>query len=109
MCIFYTEGLLHDYSQPDGILAKSGELQLDRAIVIREVGFYALSIGLLMYALHDREPVDDDEVGNDHIFISFFDACVLFGAYIAYVLVCANFPAICAMISRSERSSRSKV
>jgi len=88
--------------------AKSGELQLDRAIVIREVGFYALSIGLLMYALHDRESVDDDEVGNDHIFISFLDACVLFGAYIAYVLVCANFPAICAMISRSERSTRSK-
>lgn len=109
MCIFYTEGLLHDYSQPDDILAKSGELQLDRAIVIREVGFYALSIGLLMYALHDRESVDDDEVGNDHIFISFLDACVLFGAYIAYVLVCANFPAICAMISRSERSTRSKV
>jgi preprotein translocase subunit SecG len=79
--------------------AKSGSLQLDRAIVTREVFFYGLSIGLLLFALHDIEPSDDDEVGNDHIFISFSDACVLFGGYIVYVLVCANFEWVMRLVT----------
>jgi hypothetical protein len=67
---------------------------LDKAIVTREVFFYALSIALLIFALHDIEPSDDDELGEEHIFISFFDACVVFCAYLAYVLVCSNFEAV---------------
>ena len=75
--------------------AKSGSLELDRALVTREVCFYALSIGLLWYVLHDIEQID----GEEHIFISFFDACLLVSAYIAYVLVCANFEAIVKLFS----------
>lgn len=74
--------------------SKSGTLQLDRAIVTREVFFYGLSIGLLLFALHDIEPSDDDQLGEDHIFISFSDACILFGGYILYVLVCAYFATV---------------
>jgi hypothetical protein len=77
--------------------ARSGHLQLDKAIVIREVGFYGLSIALLYIALRDRHPADDDELGDDHIYISFFDACILFGGYLVYVLVCANMDSIVAM------------
>lgn len=77
--------------------AKSGYLELDRAIIAREVFFYALSIGLLLYVLHDVEPTADDDM--EHIFISFFDACILFSGYIAYVLVCANFEAIVKLFS----------
>ena len=71
--------------------AKSGKLQLDKAIVLREVVFYGLSIALLLFALRDNEPVDDDELGEDHIFISFGDSCMVFGAYVSYVWVMANF------------------
>ena len=80
-------------------LARSGQLQLDKAVVIREVGFYGLSIALLYFALQDRHPADDDEVGDDHIFINFFDACAVFGGYILYVIVCAKMDDIVALLS----------
>lgn len=83
-------------------IAKTGKLQLDRAIVNREVGFYALSIALLYFALQDIRPVDYDE--KDHIFISFADACLVFGGYIAYVLVCANMASVVSFASRIENS-----
>jgi hypothetical protein len=50
-----------------------------------------------LYVLHDVEPTADDDM--EHIFISFFDACILFSGYIAYVLVCANFEAIVKLFS----------
>ena len=75
--------------------AKSGSLELDRAIVTREVCFYALSIGLLWYVVHDVEQID----GEEHIFISFFDSCLLVSLYIAYVFVCANFEPIVKLFS----------
>ncbi|CAB9500403.1 Sodium/potassium/calcium exchanger [Seminavis robusta] len=84
--------------------SSSGRLQLDKPIVLREVGFYGLSIGLLYFALNDRRPSDDDELGEDHIFINFLDACILFGGYIAYVLVCANMDAIVALFSGTSRA-----
>lgn len=76
--------------------AKSGKLQLDQAIVTREVGFYALSIALLYLALHDTAPDPTDPSGNDHIYISFWKACLLLAGYVAYVIVCANMDAIVA-------------
>lgn len=91
--------------------SRSGSLQLDKVIVSREVGFYALSIGLLYFALQDRRPSDDDDLGEDHIFINFFDACLLFGGYIAYVLVCANMDTIvdfCSGKNKKEGLSEDK-
>lgn len=82
--------------------ARSGQLQLDKAIVIREVGFYGLSIALLYIALRDRRPADDDELGDEHIYISFFDACILFGGYLAYVLVCAKMDSIVALFTCAD-------
>lgn len=79
--------------------ARGCKLELDRAICAREVGFYALSIILLYVALRDRQPADDDATGFNHIYISFFDACLLFGGYIAYVLVCSYFEPICALFN----------
>jgi hypothetical protein len=84
------------------VAAKTGALQLDRVIVTREVGFYALAIFLLYIALQDTEPADDDELGPNHIFISFWEACMLFSGYIAYVIVCANMDAIVALATRSR-------
>ena len=77
--------------------AKSGKLELDKAIVIREVFFYALAIVLLYLALQDTQPVDDDV--EDHIFISFREACMVFAGYIAYVLVCAHMDKVVACFS----------
>lgn len=92
--------LPHFAQQPDAqIAAQTGHLQLDKAIVTREVGFYALSIVLLYYALRDRELAED---GSYHIFISFADACILFAGYIAYVLVCANMDRIVALFSSTS-------
>lgn len=72
--------------------AKSGKLQLDKAIVTREVFFYALGIVLLYLALQDTRPIDGDE--EEHIFISFPEACMVFSGYVVYVLVCANMAAV---------------
>jgi K+-dependent Na+/Ca+ exchanger-like protein len=88
--------------------AKSGCLKLDPSILIREVGFYALSIGLLLYALRDKEPADDDELGGDHIFVNFSEAALLAGTYVLYVIVCANFQPIVDFVSSRGRGSRLK-
>jgi Ca2+/Na+ antiporter len=69
--------------------SKSGRLQLDKAIVTREVFFYGLSIAVLLVALRDTGPVEGDD--EDHIFISFGDACIVFVGYVLYVWVMANF------------------
>lgn len=48
--------------------ARKGKLHLDKAILMREVGFYALAILLLYWALRDHRPAeDDDEGGPDHM------------------------------------------
>ena len=79
--------------------AKSGKLELDKAIVIREVFFYALGIVLLYLALQDKRPVEDDT--EEHIFISFPEACMVFAGYIAYVLVCAYMDKVVACFTRA--------
>jgi hypothetical protein len=85
-------------------IAKTGKLQLDRAIVTREVGFYALAIALLYYALQDHRPLESDPDGPDHIFISFHEACLVFSGYIAYVIVCANMDAVVGFFTRQHRT-----
>lgn len=84
--------------------AKSGKLQLDKAVVIREVSFYALAILLLYLALQDTRPVDDDT--EEHIYISFADACMVFAGYIAYVLVCAHMDKVVACFARGTSGDR---
>ncbi|KAL7571561.1 hypothetical protein ACA910_020976 [Epithemia clementina (nom. ined.)] len=74
--------------------SKTGNLQLNKAVVIREVFFYALGIVALYFALQDTKPVEGDASGIDHIFIGFGDAVMVFGGYIFYVLVCANMDAV---------------
>eukprot|EP00546_Thalassionema_frauenfeldii_P004224 CAMPEP_0178909066 /NCGR_PEP_ID=MMETSP0786-20121207/8282_1 /TAXON_ID=186022 /ORGANISM="Thalassionema frauenfeldii, Strain CCMP 1798" /LENGTH=431 /DNA_ID=CAMNT_0020581059 /DNA_START=32 /DNA_END=1327 /DNA_ORIENTATION=- len=84
--------------------SKTGKLELDRAILIREVGFYGLSIILLYISLQDVEPIDDDTL-NNHIYVSFWEACMLVAGYILYVIVCANMNDIVDFFS-SFTSSR---
>ena len=81
--------------------AKNGRLELDRAVVTREVLFYALAIVLLYYALQDVEPLESDPDGPDHIFISFWEALMVFSGYILYVIVCANFDAILQFFAKA--------
>ncbi|KAL7530232.1 hypothetical protein ACHAXR_003376 [Thalassiosira sp. AJA248-18] len=76
---------------------KSKVLVLDRRMVVREVVFYGLSIALLYVALSESR-IDADYDGNEEdgvyeyerIYVSFWKACLLFGGYILYVVVCAN-------------------
>lgn len=91
------------------LAARSGKLHLDRAILSREVGFYALSIILLMFALKDRRRApDDDEFGPEHIYISFNEAALLFGGYILYVLVCSYFESIVSWFSKGAQLTVAK-
>lgn len=63
-----------------------------------------MSIALLLYALRDKEPADDDQLGVDHIFVSFSDAALLAGTYILYVIVCAYFQPIVDFVTRRQSS-----
>lgn len=84
--------------------AKSGKLELDRAIVTREVCFYALSIILLYAALQDKRPEPNDTV--DHIYISFLDAALIFGGYLLYIVVLVNMQAVTKWFTRPGSSLR---
>lgn len=67
-------------------------LVLDKKMVLREVSFYALSIGLLYIALSDAR-YDNDDKGYDsieYVYVSSWKALLLFGGYILYVAVCTN-------------------
>lgn len=86
-----------------GLPAKTGSLELDKVVVIREVSFYALAIALLYFALQDVEP-DDDSLGVDHIYVSFWEACMLFGGYLLYVVVCAKMDTIVDFLSIGKQS-----
>ena len=79
--------------------SKTGTLVLDKAIVIREVGFYALSILLLFNALKDSEEDPDDPTGPKHVYVSFLDAILLFGGYLLYIAVCANMDRVVGWFS----------
>jgi hypothetical protein len=68
------------------------------------VGFYALSIAGLLYALHDKEPADDG--GSDYIVIQFSDAAILAGGYVVYVLVCAYFEPIVDFLTKKGDTPR---
>ena len=83
--------------------SRNGHLQLDKTIVVREVGFYGLAILLLYVALRNRHPEDDaDPLEKDHIFISFGDALLLVVGYLAYVAVCAKMDLIVALCTDSR-------
>ena len=87
--------------------SKTGRLELNKAVVTREVSFYALGILALYLALQDTEPVDDDPSGIDHISISFWNALLVFSGYIFYVLVCANMDAIVNFVTSMFATSSS--
>jgi len=70
----------------------------------REVGFYALAIALLWNALRDRRPADDG--GSDVIYVHLSGAGLLFGAYILYVIVCGNYPAILKFCGHKEEEEK---
>jgi len=84
------------------LAARNNCLHLDKAILIREVGFYALSVLLLYLALSDHRPDPDDPDGPEHIYVSFYDALLLFGVYIIYVLVCSYFDNVVSFLTTGK-------
>ena len=81
--------------------ARNNRLKLDRAILTREVLFYALSLVLFWITLTDRQPTDDDEF-NNHIYIGLGDGLLLLGGYVLYVVVCAYFKQIIGIVDRLQ-------
>ena len=79
-------------------------MQLDKAVVTREAGFYALAIVLLYFALQDVRPLEDDPDGPKHIYISFWEAVMVFSGYILYVIVCANFVSIRKFFTKAKQA-----
>jgi hypothetical protein len=80
--------------------SKNQRLVLDPVIVIRDVAFYALSLIHLFYSFRDRRPVD--ESGEEYLFVSKFDASLLFGCYVLYVIVCGYFDKIMCFLRRTK-------
>ena len=83
--------------------SKTGKLILDKTILIREVGFYALAIGLLYFSLRDVRPLDDEPDSPKYIFISFYEATMVFSGYILYVIVCSNFDALISCLTKAKK------
>ena len=76
-------------------VARNQQLELNRAVVMREVSFYGLALALLWYALSDRHTDKND--GDVYIRINFFQAASLLAGFGLYVLVCAYFGRIEAL------------
>lgn len=81
------------------LYSKSGELTLDPRILAREVVFYALAIGGLLFSESYTEGKDgpnyDDGIGDDkRIFIHWWQALLLIVGYLMYVVVCAYYKTI---------------
>ena len=85
--------------------SKTGKLVLDKTILIREVSFYALAIALLYFALQDSRPLEGGPDGPNYIYISFFEATMVFSGYILYVIVCSNFEAIRSCLTTTKKSA----
>jgi Ca2+/Na+ antiporter len=77
---------------------RNGQLVLDKPIVIRETGFYALSILLLYNALSVSKPLESDPDGPNHLYVKLFPTCLLVLSYILYVLVMAYFEQILTVL-----------
>jgi len=84
--------------------SKTGKLILDKSILAREVGFYALAVILLYLALQDTRPLEDDPDGPNYIYISFYQATMVFSGYILSVSVCSNFEATISCASTTKRT-----
>jgi Ca2+/Na+ antiporter len=84
--------------------SRNNRLKLDRAILVREVLFYGLSLVLFLLTLRDRRPTDDDELNNNHIYIGLGDGLLLLGGYALYVVVCAYFKQILGVVDRIKAS-----
>ena len=73
------------------LASKNKKLVLDPICLFRDISFYTISLIFLYNALLDRR-VGDDNV--ERVYIQKFDAYLLVGWYIVYVLVCANYDRI---------------
>lgn len=89
--------------------SKTGKLTLNKAILIREVGFYALAIGLLFFSLSDTRPLEGDPDGPEYIYISFYEATMVFSGYILYVIVCSNFDAAVSCLTKAGKTTKNAV
>eukprot|EP00531_Pseudo-nitzschia_arenysensis_P014271 CAMPEP_0116124498 /NCGR_PEP_ID=MMETSP0329-20121206/5311_1 /TAXON_ID=697910 /ORGANISM="Pseudo-nitzschia arenysensis, Strain B593" /LENGTH=648 /DNA_ID=CAMNT_0003618479 /DNA_START=83 /DNA_END=2029 /DNA_ORIENTATION=+ len=85
--------------------SKTGKLILDKKILMREVGFYALAIGLLYFSLRDTRPLDDEPDSPLYIYISFYEATMVFSGYILYVIVCSNFDAVVSCLTKAKKNT----
>jgi len=92
------------------IYAEGGRVQLEWKTLSRELVFYALSCGLLLYvamAISCRKSLEADHYCNEsdgktHIDIVWWESLVLFLMYIVYALVCSYYnshiiPWLCPM------------
>lgn len=84
-------------------------LVLDKVMVVREVMFYGLSIVLLYVALSENGAVkvQNEENGGadieeDHIIVSFWKSCLVFGEYILYVVFCANMSRVMSVLKACQ-------
>jgi len=81
--------------------AHTDQLKL-KATLTRDVGFYALSILILLITISDRRRDENYPLGTKCIYICLWKAALLFGSYIVYVFVCLYFNQIIDFYRENE-------
>eukprot|EP01065_Artemidia_motanka_P013882 TRINITY_DN1783_c3_g1_i1.p1 TRINITY_DN1783_c3_g1~~TRINITY_DN1783_c3_g1_i1.p1 ORF type:complete len:742 (+),score=221.37 TRINITY_DN1783_c3_g1_i1:94-2319(+) len=75
------------------LYSKTGVLELDWRILVRETSFYAIACGLLVFSMAeigDSSAKDCD----DWVWLRYYHGLILMGAYVVYALVCSFYGSI---------------
>eukprot|EP00756_Hemistasia_phaeocysticola_P038739 Hpha_TRINITY_DN16778_c5_g1::TRINITY_DN16778_c5_g1_i1::g.77584::m.77584/K13750/SLC24A2, NCKX2; solute carrier family 24 (sodium/potassium/calcium exchanger), member 2 len=73
--------------------SKSGVLELEWRILLRECIFYALACGLLVFAMSETGDSDAQDC-EDWTWVRWYHGLILIGGYVAYALVCSFYTGI---------------
>jgi|MDSY01.1.fsa_nt_gb hypothetical protein len=101
------------------LYSKTGCIQLEPRIVFREITFYAIALGMLLWALNTtssnnggcRGKLTNDQISlrasddTEYICVEWYKGLALVGGYVVYALVCSFYGQILALFCAPEEDA----